>query len=194
MSEPENCNAPELFETLLDPDNLGRAVILTALIVGIVCFAVAVWVFTDAGPEFERVRNRSAAIAPFLALLVALVTFMTVLWRGSINQQQVLEAKRQNDSRDNVEIGILLEKAVDHLNHGNDISNALAFSMLESVVLAEKRRYTRAVQLLLLGIRNVEPPISRNGDIMWSEVEHRSRLEAILEAADLQLSKPYQPS
>jgi hypothetical protein len=135
---------------LLDPDRLGAGAILSAIVVGAICFGFFVWVMTDPGEDYQAAVNRSRVAAPFIALLVALVTFMTVLWRGAINQQQAYEDKRQNDSKDQVELGLLLDKASEYLAGRQPGRKDVGLAMIETVIMAENPKYAvPALDILL---------------------------------------------
>lgn len=77
-----------------------------------------------------------------LAFGAAATTFFLVLYRSEITKLQVVEAKRQNDSKDEVELGLLLEKAVALLRQEDRDDLSLALSMLETVALAPIDKYS----------------------------------------------------
>ncbi|MGV2975058.1 hypothetical protein AB1P65_06370 [Roseibium alexandrii] len=156
---------------LLEPERLGVSAILSALVVGMICFGFFVWVMTDPGEGFQTAVNRSRAVAPFIGLLVALVTFMTVLWRGAINQQQAYEDKRQNDSADEANLATLVETAAAALSKADQQSQLLGISMLKTVVTAPSETY--ADYALDQICSQIEPAFQ------LEESEFRRRLELI---------------
>lgn len=104
------------------------------------------YVFVFGGAEFDK---RARAVTPFLVGLAAAATFFSVLWRGVITARQVEEAKRANDSKDEVELGLLLEKANELLQKPEERNKTMAIAMLETVATAANDKYsTYALQLI----------------------------------------------
>lgn len=129
------------LKELIQPDRLAYAVIGSAIVVFVLVFVGFLIVVTEPGNDYERASTLSRALAPFIAFLVAIVTFFTVLWRGAINQQQALEDERQNDLKDEVELGLLFEKATGYLAEGIHNKTVVGLAMLEAVILAKNEKY-----------------------------------------------------
>ncbi len=104
------------------------------------------YVFVFGGEDFDK---RARAATPFLVGLAAAATFFSVLWRGVITARQVEEAKRANDSKDEIELGLLLEKANELLQKPEERNKTMAIAMLETVATAANDKYsTYALQLI----------------------------------------------
>ncbi|OJJ10599.1 hypothetical protein BKI51_18845 [Alphaproteobacteria bacterium AO1-B] len=110
---------------------------MVAAVIALIFFIV---VFVG-GRDSEDMRNLAQAFAPFMIGLGALVTFCTVLWRGAIATRQTEEQQRQNDSKEEADLGLLLEKGHEYTakNTTNDI--ALGIAMLDTVAQAENGKY-----------------------------------------------------
>ncbi|MGX1496190.1 hypothetical protein ACSSV1_001211 [Labrenzia sp. MBR-25] len=141
---------PQASENVL----LGLA-IAAAVLTSIGAFVAWVYVFWAPNwfiatiPSGQTAADRAGAITPFLAVGAAVVTFFSVLWRGAINSRQAFEQKRQNDSKDEVELGLLLEKAAIRLREKESADQILAIVMIETIVLAENDKYAiPALELL----------------------------------------------
>jgi hypothetical protein len=84
---------------------------------------------------------RARAVTPLLLGLAGFVTLVATLWRGTISIRQTEEQKRQNDGKEEADLGLLLEKGQEHTSkrEANDI--ALGIAMLETVAQAENDTY-----------------------------------------------------
>ncbi len=116
------------------------------VIIGILAIPVVMWVWDGFGtasvPVGETRVDRSRIAAPLLTVVIAVITLLTVLWRGSIASRQAFEQKRQNDSRDEADLALLLEKAEENLaTEENTVKRSLGLTMVETIALAENSRY-----------------------------------------------------
>jgi hypothetical protein len=125
---------------------LGLAIAF-AVLTGIGAFVAWIYVFwapnwlVQTVPEGQTAAIRASAITPFLAVGAAVVTFFSVLWRGAINSRQAFEAKRQNDSKEEAELGLMLEKAASLLSEQKVKSKSAALAMLDTIATAPNDRY-----------------------------------------------------
>lgn len=125
------------------------AVITTVAVVIICAIPIVMWVWAGSDIPGDTRLDRSRTASPLLTAAIAAVTLLTVLWRGAIASRQAGEQKRQNDSKDEVELGLLLEKSASRLKEDNIVEQNLAIVMIESIVLAENHKYAvPALELL----------------------------------------------
>lgn len=111
-------------------------------VVTFILFAVVSYqVLYKFGMEADEAVKVARSGAALLAFGGAATTFFLVLYRSEITKQQVSEAKRQNDSKDEVELGVLLEKAVGLLKSEESSDLSLALTMLETITLAPNKKY-----------------------------------------------------
>jgi len=132
---------PDKYAKLFKPEFTGPLAVWCAAIASIFVVIVFVIVFSVGGSNTDALRNLSAAFAPFIAVMVAGATFATVLWRGSISIEQNVQAKRQNDSKEEADLGLLLEKGHEHTAKGTANDIALGIAMLDTVARAENDKY-----------------------------------------------------
>lgn len=129
--------------------------------------------------------SRAAAVTPFLAACAAAVTFCAVMWRGAINSRQADEQRRQNDSADEAELALLLDKAVAVLKSQEQADIQLALAMLNTIALAPNGRYaTFALDLAIDTIVRTFPAPGRANDRAFLQIttvlsSARSQLERI---------------
>lgn len=95
----------------------------------------------DGSPDVLGAADRARAVTPFLAACGAAVTYFAVMWRGTINSRQANEQKRQNDSADEAELALLLDKAVGVLKSEDPRDAELAIAMLGTIALAPSNKY-----------------------------------------------------
>lgn len=84
---------------------------------------------------------RARAVTPLLLGLAGFVTLVATLWRGTIAARQTEEQKRQNDSKEEADLGLLLEKGHEHTAKGKVNDIALGIAMLDTVAQAENDKY-----------------------------------------------------
>lgn len=116
---------------------------------------VIVYVILFTSDYMEGPEQRARAFTSVLGFLLAALTFLTVMWRGMISTRQAHEDKRQNDSKDEADLGLLLEKGYEHTARGKAKDIALGIAMLDTVALAENDKY--ASYALHEIIRQLEP-------------------------------------
>jgi hypothetical protein len=132
---------------------------------------------------------RARAVTPLLLGLAGFVTLVATLWRGTISARQTEEQKRQNDSKDDAELALLLEKAHKLLNEtpervsesepNRTVKNrSLALALLETIVNAESEKY--AVFALELTIDQIVPIYEASGREF---TRHIAQVERIFELA-----------
>ncbi|MBD1548135.1 hypothetical protein [Roseibium aggregatum] len=138
MGEDENRRIPEV-PTFSEDIWLALAIASAVFTLLGLLFAFW-WVFLDPAVG-DHMTERSRAVTPFLAAGAAAVTFFSVLWRGTINSRQADEDRRQNDSREEAELALLLEKASDFVASERPEKVSLGLTMFETVVLADNRKY-----------------------------------------------------
>ncbi len=108
------------------------------------------WVFLDPAVG-NNMGTRSRSITPFLAAGAAAVTIFSVLWRGAINSRQADEQKRQNDSQDEANLALLLDKAATYLIQEDMVSKRVGVSMLRTIVSAPQSGHKPAAVHLAAG-------------------------------------------
>lgn len=117
-----------------------KKITLFMIVVAFVGYLIAfLYVFPFGGADFDK---RARAITPFLVFLAAAATFFSILWRGVITAKQAEEAKRANDSKDEIELALLLEKANELLQKTEGRDKFMALAMLETVASAENPKYS----------------------------------------------------
>lgn len=135
-----------------------------------------------------RRAHRASAVTPFLAACAAAVTFCAVMWRGSINSRQADEQRRQNDSTEEAELALLLDKAVGVLKSKEPADIQLALAMLGTIALAANDKYaTFALDLVIDTIVRAFPTPEKpsNREIL--------QITSILSTADSQLGRKGSP-
>lgn len=114
----------------------GTAIFATVLI--FVCFLLVFFMPKDIiGTPVERART----FTPFIGVLIAGVTFCSIVWRGVIQNMQVAQQQIQNSHNEEGQLVNLLEKAIEHLSD-NEISKiSLGIALLEQVALAKNGKF-----------------------------------------------------
>lgn len=120
-----------------------KAATVRTIAFAIVAYLLAfIWVILLSDTDVEM-GSRARAATPFLVGVAAAATFFSVLWRGMIQNNQVLEQKRQNDSKEEADLALLLEKATEHLASENPSKISLGLAMLETIALADNDKYAK---------------------------------------------------
>ncbi|WP_158664957.1 hypothetical protein [Ensifer adhaerens] len=121
------------------------------LITAVVAILFAIWVFDV---KDQAMVYRAQAFAPFGAALLAVVTFLTVAWRGVLNTQQlkhqadqleqqrlqVQQQTRQNDANEEANLAKLLQEGAKLLVEPNRTAEVRAGIATLEVLLTEPRR------------------------------------------------------
>jgi hypothetical protein len=104
---------------------------------------------------------RARAVTPVLLGLAGFVTLVATLWRGTISERQTEEQTRQNDSKEEADLGLLLEKGHEHTAKGKVDDIALGIAMLETVAQAKNDKYA-SYALYVIGSQ-LEPCFQMSG-------------------------------
>ncbi|MGS4884745.1 pentapeptide repeat-containing protein [Roseibium sp. MB-4] len=133
----------------LKPEAIWPWLIAVAVFAGLGTIGLTLWVYLtneDTSKAAELIRT----FGPLFVGAGAAVTFMTVIWRGAIINRQAAEQKRQNDSQDQVELGLLLDKASEYLADDKAGRRDVGLAMIETVIMAENSKYAvPALDILL---------------------------------------------
>jgi hypothetical protein len=124
----------------LKPEAIWPWLIAVAVFAGLGTVGLTLWVYLtneDTSKAAELIRT----FGPLFVGAGAAVTFMTVIWRGAIINRQAAEQKRQNDSQDQVELGLLLDKASEYLADDKAGRRDVGLAMIETVIMAENPKY-----------------------------------------------------
>lgn len=134
----------------LDEKPLSHLVVTSGFFALLGVLYLAWWVFFDTSGNPRIMQQRATAAAPFILAIGAVVTYFTVLWRGAINKSEVDQLRRQNESSDRAELGLLLDKASVYLQSPEEDRLQVGLSMLETVILAPDATYSvPALDILL---------------------------------------------
>lgn len=115
----------------------------------------AVAVFSQKLPD--TAHEMVTVLVPFGTIILALITFFTVVWRGLLTDQQVKEQRqqvkeqiRQNDAKDEEQMAKLLQEGAKLVGEQEKPSQVIAgISTLEILLKDPKRRYSiEAMDLL----------------------------------------------
>lgn len=108
----------------------------------------AVAVFSQKLPE--TAHEMVTVLVPFGTIILALITFFTVVWRGLLTDQQVKEQRRQNDAKDDEMLAKLLVDGAGLLGEENEAKQIAGVSALHTVATAPSGRYaSNAMDILL---------------------------------------------
>lgn len=117
------------------------SIITTVVLIVLIAVPVVMWVWSGTDELGDTRLDRSRIASPLLTAGIAIVTLLTVLWRGSIASRQAEEQKRQNDSKDDAEMALLLEKASDFVGSKDAQKFGVGLAMLETVALGPQEEY-----------------------------------------------------
>ncbi|NGO64222.1 hypothetical protein G6N76_11085 [Rhizobium daejeonense] len=108
----------------------------------------AVAVFSQKMPE--TAHDMVTVIVPFGTIVLALITFFTVVWRGLLTDQQVKEQRRQNNAKDDEMLTKLLVDGAGLLGDENEAKRMAGVSALNTVATAPNGSYSsNAMEILL---------------------------------------------
>lgn len=147
--QPDNNERPVSNGPKIEADTW-FALAIAAFIIAIVVFSTAgAWVF--AGPSSEM-TIRAQAFAPFGVAIGAIVTFFTIAWRGVLNTtqlayqaaqlehqaEQLAQARRQNDSKDEENLAKLLMDGTKLLGDEKESHVLAGVAALQAVVTSAR--------------------------------------------------------
>ncbi|KPH09102.1 hypothetical protein CO657_19855 [Rhizobium acidisoli] len=116
---------------------LAICLVVIGLSLGVIA---AAWVFNSG--DLATMKTRTEIVMPFGGLLLALVTFCTVAWRGMVTSRQADQQRRQNDANDDANYAKLLQEGAKLIGENSKTSHSLAgISSLEILLNDDKRRY-----------------------------------------------------
>lgn len=115
--------------------------IFTAMLSVLLFGWIAFQVLFGFGLESDKAFNVARSGAALLTFGGAATTFFIVFYRSKITEQQVAEARRQNDSRDKADQAILLEKAAGFLAADDLETRSAGLAMLETIIDTPKSPY-----------------------------------------------------
>ncbi|ULJ73619.1 pentapeptide repeat-containing protein [Rhizobium gallicum] len=107
-----------------------------AIAVALAVIAAAVYVFQ--GTSDAQVVARAQALSPFGVAAFALITFMTVVWRGILNTEQLHEQTRQNNAKDDENLAKLLIDGTKLVGEANDHHVMAGIAALQAVVTSPR--------------------------------------------------------
>ncbi|MCM2399827.1 hypothetical protein NBH20_01550 [Rhizobium sp. S153] len=108
----------------------------------------AVEVFSRVLPtEAEKLVT---VLTPFGTIILAVVTFLTVVWRGLLTDQQVKEQRRQNNAKDDELLAKLLADGAALIENDSEAKRMAGVSVLDTVATTTKSLYAGAAMDILL--------------------------------------------
>ncbi|CAN7476540.1 hypothetical protein [Rhizobium leguminosarum] len=110
------------------------AAVGTAILVGFGVIAALIYVFS-ASTDGAMVA-RAQTVSPFGVAAFALVTFLTVVWRGLLNTEQVKQQTRQNDAKDEENLAKLLIDGTKLLGEAEEAHVLAGIAALQIVATA----------------------------------------------------------